>query len=84
VPPKIQSFLWLLSHNKLATVDNLTKRGYKNQFNASFAMKQRALCIFSLSVVAKTIWEGVSAHLSFGIDSDYLSIASKWLHKGKF
>jgi hypothetical protein len=29
VPPKIQLFLWLLSHNKLATVDNLNKRGYQ-------------------------------------------------------
>jgi hypothetical protein len=26
VPPKIHLFLWLLSHNKLATVDNLIKR----------------------------------------------------------
>jgi hypothetical protein len=25
VPPKVQLFLWLLSHNKLATVDNLNK-----------------------------------------------------------
>jgi hypothetical protein len=25
-PPKIQLFLWLLSHSKLATVDNLNKR----------------------------------------------------------
>jgi hypothetical protein len=27
VPPKVQMFLWLLSHNKLATIDNLRKRG---------------------------------------------------------
>jgi hypothetical protein len=27
VPPKIQLFLWWLSYNKLATVDNLNKRG---------------------------------------------------------
>jgi hypothetical protein len=27
VPPKIHFFLWLLSHNKLATIDNLNKRG---------------------------------------------------------
>jgi hypothetical protein len=25
-PPKIQLFLWLLSHNKLATIDNLNKK----------------------------------------------------------
>jgi hypothetical protein len=50
VPPKIQLFLWLLSHYKLATVDNLNKRGLKNQSNVSFVMKRRALFIFSLSV----------------------------------
>jgi hypothetical protein len=27
VPPKIQFFLWLLSHNKLATFDNLNRKG---------------------------------------------------------
>jgi hypothetical protein len=27
VPPKKQLFMWLLSHNKLATVDNLNKKG---------------------------------------------------------
>jgi hypothetical protein len=26
VPPKIQLFLWLLSHNKLATFDNLNRK----------------------------------------------------------
>jgi hypothetical protein len=26
-PPKIHLFLWLLSHNNLATVDNLNKKG---------------------------------------------------------
>jgi hypothetical protein len=31
IPPKIQLFLWLLSHNKLATVDNLNRKGmHKN------------------------------------------------------
>jgi hypothetical protein len=40
--------------------------------------------LFFECVIPKTIWEGVSAHLSFGIGSDYLSIASKWLHKDKF
>jgi hypothetical protein len=40
--------------------------------------------LFFECVVAKTIWEGVSAHLGFEIDSDYMWIASKWLQKDKF
>jgi hypothetical protein len=29
VPPKIHLFLWLLSHNELASVDNLNKKKYE-------------------------------------------------------
>jgi hypothetical protein len=58
VPPKIQLFLWLLSHNKLATVDNLNKRGLQNHLNASFLVKMRALFTFSLVCGGKGNLEG--------------------------
>jgi hypothetical protein len=35
VPPKIQLFLWL-SHNKLAIVDNLNKKGFKKPGQCCF------------------------------------------------
>jgi hypothetical protein len=34
-------------------------------------------------VVAKAIWRGVGEYLGMNIDLDYLSVASKWLHKDK-
>jgi hypothetical protein len=52
VPPKIQLFLWLLSHNKLAK--------------------------------AKNIWSYVSEFLGFEVGTDYVSVASKWLHEDKY
>jgi hypothetical protein len=36
VPPKIQLFLWLVSHNRLATVDNLNKRGLQKTDQCQF------------------------------------------------
>jgi hypothetical protein len=73
VPPKIQLFLWLLSHNKLATVDNLNKKGLQKPVQCQFCNEAKSIVhLFFECVVAKTIWEGVIAHLSFGIDSDYL------------
>jgi hypothetical protein len=50
VPPKVQLFLWLLSHNKLATVDNLKKRGAINLNNAVFSSRKRVLCTYFLNV----------------------------------
>jgi hypothetical protein len=36
VPPKVQLFLWLLAHNKLATIDNLNKRGMHKPVSVVF------------------------------------------------
>jgi hypothetical protein len=36
VPPKIHVFLWLLSNNKLMTVDNLVGRGIKKPPESQF------------------------------------------------
>jgi hypothetical protein len=48
-------------------------------------MKMRALLIYFFDcVVAKVIWKHVSEFLGVEIGNDYLSVASKWLHKEKF
>jgi hypothetical protein len=41
VPPKIHLFLWLLSHNKLATTDNLNKRGLDKPVQCYFLQLRR-------------------------------------------
>jgi hypothetical protein len=42
------------------------------------------LIYFFDRVVAKVIWRHVSDFLGFEIGTDYLTVASKWLHKEKF
>jgi hypothetical protein len=50
VTPKIHLFLWLLAHNKLATVDNLNKRGLNKPVQCCFAMRMSLLGTRFLSV----------------------------------
>jgi hypothetical protein len=85
VPPKIQLFLWLLSHNKLAIVDNLNKKGLSKPVQCCFYSENESIVhpFFECDIV-KTICKYVSNFLGFDIGSDYLLVASKWLHKDKF
>jgi hypothetical protein len=43
VPPKIQMFLWVLSHSKLATVDNLNKKGMDKQELCLFCCEKKSI-----------------------------------------
>jgi hypothetical protein len=43
VPPKIQLFIWLLSHNKLATVDNLNKNGMSKPERCCFCSENESI-----------------------------------------
>jgi hypothetical protein len=43
VPPKIQLFLWLLSHNKLATVDNLNKKEMSKPTQCCFCAENESI-----------------------------------------
>jgi hypothetical protein len=43
VPPKIQLFLWLLSPNKLATVDNLNKKGMHKPVQCCFCEENETI-----------------------------------------
>jgi hypothetical protein len=57
VPPKIQLFLWLLAHNKLATVDNLNRRGMSKPRQCRFCMEEKSIAhLFFGSVVARNVW----------------------------
>jgi hypothetical protein len=85
VPPKVQLFLWLLSHNKLAIVDNLKKRGLDRPEQCCFCHEKESIVhLFFECVVSKAIWSYVCEFLGFSTGPDYISVASKWLHEKKF
>jgi hypothetical protein len=80
VPPKIHLFLWLLSHNKLATVDNLNKKGLDQPVQCCFCNEKETINhLFFGCVVARAIWKMVSSFLGCEIGSDYFSVASKFI-----
>jgi hypothetical protein len=82
VPPKIQLFLWLLSHNKLATIDNLNKKGMSKPTQCCFCAEDESTGhLFFECVVAREIWRYVCAFLGIGIGHDYLSVTARWLQK---
>jgi hypothetical protein len=84
LPPKVQLFLWLLSHKKLATVDNLNKKGLSKPSSCKFCDEEESIShLFFECVVAKAVWSYASQFLGFHIAGDYISVASKWLSKGK-
>ena len=79
IPPRVQVFLWLLSHNKLMTKDNLAKRGIEKPLDCVYCIDKETIAhLFFGCVVAKQIWRQVSILLSIYLGSDYLSIARFW------
>jgi hypothetical protein len=84
VLPKIQFFLWHLSHNKLATVDNLNKRGMSKPTQCQFCGDNESIShLFFECCVAKVIWGYAKEFLGMKISFDYISVASKWLSEEK-
>jgi hypothetical protein len=85
VPPKIQMFLWLLSHNKLATVDNLNKKGMEKHDLCVFCCEKESVKhLFFECAVARLLWGYVSEFFELRLGVDYISIASKWLNEKKW
>jgi hypothetical protein len=85
VPPKIQLLLWLLSHNKLATIDNLNKKGmHKHEMCVFCDEKESINHLFFKCCVSGAVWDYVNEFLGMSIGSDYMSVAAKWLDKKKY
>ena len=60
-PPKIHFFLWLLSHNKILTRDNLTKRRPVEDKTCVFCSENESVHhLFFDCVVAKQMWTLIS------------------------
>jgi hypothetical protein len=84
VPPKIQLFLWLLAHNKLATVDNLNRKGMHKPEECVFCSEKESIGhLFFECAVATTVWDYVCEFLGVEIGSDFISVASRWISKQK-
>jgi hypothetical protein len=67
VPPKIQLFLWLMSNNKLATVDNLNKKGMNKPSYCRFCDEESIRHLFFEFVVARRIWDyALGSSLTWG------------------
>ena len=65
VPPKIHFFLWLLTHNKLLTRDNLSKRQHLDDASCIFCSEpETSTHVFFECVVAKVVWERICAFTS--------------------
>jgi hypothetical protein len=84
VPPRIHTFLWLLSKDKLMTKDNLQKRNLNKPLDCVFCKEHETINhIFFDCVVARNVWEKVSEFFGLPPISDYLSVARIWLANTK-
>jgi hypothetical protein len=71
-------FLWLLSHNKLAIVDNMRKRGIDKPKQCCFCTEKESIIhLFFECDVARVIWGYISELLGVDFGKNYLSIATK-------
>jgi hypothetical protein len=84
IPPKIKLFLWLLAHNKLATIDNLNRKGMHKPEECMFCKENESIAhLFFECVVAKATWAYVYEFLGIDICADFISVATRWISKQK-
>jgi hypothetical protein len=73
-------FLLLLAHNKLATVDNLNKKGLDKPKSCRFCEEDESIThLFFECTVAKAICGYACEFLGFDVGADYMSVASRWI-----
>jgi hypothetical protein len=73
-----------LAYNKLATVDNLNRKGCKKDTHCCYCGENESIShLFFECVVAKVIWSYISDLVGIEVGGDYVSVASKWLSKEK-
>jgi len=83
IPPRVQFFLWLLSHNRLLTRDNLAKRQEIRDRSCIFCAEHESIChLFFDCCIGTNTWKVVSEFLGTDVGSDFESVARFWLaHK---
>ena len=84
VPSKIHVFLWLLSNNKLMTVDNLTGRGIEKPLDCQFCKENESIQhLFFGCTVARQLWACLFDFNGTCINSLFFDMASKWISEEK-
>ncbi|CAN1321923.1 Putative ribonuclease H protein At1g65750 [Linum perenne] len=66
VPPKVQAFCWMVFHSKIATLDNLQKRGFylANRFVLCGKDEELINHLFLRCEFAMSIWNRISSAFS--------------------
>jgi hypothetical protein len=85
VLPRVHFFLWLLSNNKILTMDNLEKRMNLTDNTCVFYSEPESVChLFYGCVIAKRAWWVVSKLIGFQAGIDYESIVKLCLCNKKY
>ncbi|CAN1254609.1 Putative ribonuclease H protein At1g65750 [Linum perenne] len=66
VPPKVQAFCWMVSHSKIASLDNLQKRGFQlaNRCVLCSANLESINHLFLRCDFVRCVWNRISSALS--------------------
>ena len=85
VPPRVHFFLWLVSHNKILTRDNLSKRQVIEDQSCLFCSCPEFVSHLLFDcVVARVVWEEISIVTCVSVYSaSYERIAGLWLSELK-
>ena len=84
VPPKIHIFLWLMSHNKMMTRDNMQKREMDKPLDCVFCKEKETIThLFHECVVAKEIWASISASFGAKLGDNLESVSRFWVSQNK-
>jgi len=76
IPPRVQFFLWLLSHNRLLTRDNLARRREVSDPSCLFCNERESIShLFFQCCVAKHVWAAFSVWLDRRMADDFESIS---------
>lgn len=81
VPPRIHFFLWLVSHNKILTRDNLVKRQNLLDLSCLFCSETESCDhLFFECVVASVVWHELHRLIGLPVfPVNYENIAGLWL-----
>lgn len=85
VPPRVQIFLWLVSHNKILTRDNLHKRREVSDLTCLFCSEIESVhhLLFECCVATRT-WEIILDLVGVNIGLNCESVAKLWLANQQF
>lgn len=80
IPPRVQFHLWLLSNNKLLTMDNLAKRRAVNDPTCLMCAENESIShLFFCCCVSTLVWKCISEILGVNLGQDFKSVAWFWL-----